>query len=251
MPPCCSTIWRVIGRPRPAPKLRVVNSGSKTRGSTSAGMPGPLSADGQAYMRPRDRAGDGDPAGMLVGPVPGRRGEGADGILDHPVDDLRQLLAVDRDHAAGREIGREVIPSGMRPVAQRALQPLVEVGGGPCQVSRLGVLQQIVDDAGAALDVAIRPFQRGSTPRPLSRRPQATVASELRMAASGLRSSWLTVAATVPMVASCSLRGQLLLEMAMGGDVEDGAVEMLQLAGRRRIRPGPSRAPSGPIRRGG
>ena len=45
-PPCCSTMPYDTLRPRPVPSptFLVVKNGSKTRGSTAGGMPGPLSA---------------------------------------------------------------------------------------------------------------------------------------------------------------------------------------------------------------
>src|SRR5437764_204212 len=42
-PPCCSTICFTVGRPRPVPKLLVLKSGSKIRGSTSGAIPVPVS----------------------------------------------------------------------------------------------------------------------------------------------------------------------------------------------------------------
>src|SRR5262249_42696387 len=45
VPPCLATIWRAMPRPRPVPSplAFVVKNGSKTRGRTSAGTPGPSS----------------------------------------------------------------------------------------------------------------------------------------------------------------------------------------------------------------
>ena len=55
VPPCSSTIWRVMESPRPVPWGLVVKNCSKRRGPTSGEMPGPVSLTDSSTLSSRRR----------------------------------------------------------------------------------------------------------------------------------------------------------------------------------------------------
>ena len=212
VPPCRSVTHRAIASPRPVPPppsvaLRVPN-GSKTRSRSAAATPGPcvVHLEPEPVARPPARS----PARCR------RAGLCRDGVVEQVGHQLPQPGGVGAHHEVGGVDADVVLhgaaraPAPRRPRRRAAARPAT---GSGVQRRLAGVdpgeVEQVLDEAGSSAPPG-RGRPRASRGRGCRRRRRGSRARR-RAPASGVRSSWLTLATSSRRCRSTAARSRAIV----------------------------------------